>query len=79
MGELLEIRPNENKVILNGGELAYSKLILATGTVSNYFGNENIRKNSLPMKTISDAINLKNILLERLERASQTSSTREKK
>jgi len=79
MGELIEIRPNENKVILNSGELAYSKLILATGTVSNYFGNENIKKNSLPMKTISDAINLKNILLERLEKASQTSGIEEKK
>jgi len=79
MGELLEIRPNENKVILSSGELSYSKLILATGTVSNYFGNENIRKNSLPMKTISDAINLKNRLLERLEKASQASSIEEKK
>jgi len=79
MGELVEIKPNENKVVLNNGELSYSTLILATGTVSNYFGNENIKKNALPMKTISDAINLKNILLERLERASRTSSPEEKK
>lgn len=79
MGELIEIRAEENKVVLNNGELSYSKLILATGTVSNYFGNDNIQKNALPMKTISDAINMKNILLERLEKASHISSIEEKK
>lgn len=79
MGELKEIIPGENKIILNNGELQYSKLIIATGTVSNYFGNENVRKNALPMKTISDAINLRNTILERLERASQISDLNEKK
>ena len=79
MGELLEIKPEENKIILNNGELSYSKLIIATGTVSNYFGNENVRKNALAMKTIADAINLRNTILERLEKASQISDLNEKK
>lgn len=79
MGELLEIKPEENKIILNNGELTYSKLIIATGTVSNYFGNENIQKNALPMKTIVDAISLKNTILERLEKATQTSDFQERK
>lgn len=79
MGELLEIKPEENKVILNNGELTYSKLIIATGTVSNYFGNENIRKNALPMKTIVDAISLKNAILSRLEIATQTTDLDERK
>ena len=79
MGELLEIKPQENKIILNNGELNYSKLIIATGTVSNYFGNENIRKNVLPMKTIVDAISLKNTILERLEKATQTQDLEERK
>ena len=79
MGELLEIKPEENKIILNNGELTYSKLIIATGTVSNYFGNENIQKNALPMKTIEDAINLKNTVLNRLEIASRTFDLQERK
>jgi NADH dehydrogenase len=79
MGELLEIIPEENKIILNNGELIYSNLIIATGTVSNYFGNENIRKNALPMKTIVDAISLKNTILERLEKATQTTDVDERK
>lgn len=72
MGELIEIKPDRNTIVLNNGELTYSKLIVATGTVTNYFGNENIRKNSLPMKTIEDAIGLKNKILKRLEIASRT-------
>ncbi len=72
MGTLEEIVPLENKIILSNGELQYSKLILATGTVTNYFGNHSIQENSLPMKTVTDAINLKNRILERLEKASKT-------
>lgn len=72
MGELREIVHEQNLVVLNNGELPYSKLIIATGTTSNYFGNENIKKNSLPMKTISDALLLKNTILERFEEASRT-------
>lgn len=72
MGTLEEIVPLENKIILNNGELQYSKLILATGTVTNYFGNQSIQENSLPMKNVTDAINLKNRILERLEKASKT-------
>lgn len=79
MAELLEIKPDENKIVLNIGELSYSKLVIATGTVTNYFGNENIQRNALPMKTITDAINLKNKILERLEKASRTSDEEEKR
>lgn len=73
MGELKQIFPDENKIMLSCGEIRYSKLIIATGTITNYFGNDNVRKNALPMKTINDAINLKNKVLERLELASKTS------
>lgn len=73
MGSLEEIIPDGKKIILNCGDVFYSKLIIATGTVTNYFGNVNIMDNALPMKTITDAINLKNKILERLEKASRTS------
>ncbi len=72
MGSLEEIIPQENKIIMSCGEVTYTKLILATGTVTNYFGNQSIQENALPMKTVSDAINLKNKILDRLEKASKT-------
>lgn len=63
IGELEAIVPDLKKVILSTGEVHYDTLVLATGTESNYFGMKNIEKNALPMKTVNDAIKLRNYLL----------------
>lgn len=63
MGTLLRVIPETQKVVLSSGTLHYDYLVLATGTESNYFGLENVMKNALPMKTIDDAIELRNTLL----------------
>lgn len=78
LGELQKINPQENTVLLSTGELAYDYLVLATGTESNYFGMENIRKNALPMKTIDDAIELRNTILLSIEKATIASTADEK-
>ena len=69
LGELSSINTAENKVVLSTGELSFDYLVLATGTETNYFGNKNIEKNALPMKTVNDAIHLRNFLLMKLEEA----------
>ncbi|MDQ3846350.1 MAG: NAD(P)/FAD-dependent oxidoreductase [Bacteroidota bacterium] len=69
LGELQKIVPEEAKVLLSTGELHYDFLVLATGTESNYFGIENIRKNGVPMKTVDDALEMRNTLLLRAEEA----------
>ncbi|MBK0368517.1 NAD(P)/FAD-dependent oxidoreductase [Flavobacterium agrisoli] len=69
LGELLEVVPEENKIILNNGELTYDKLVFATGAETNYFGMENVQKNAIPMKTLNDAIVMRNTLLKNLEKA----------
>ncbi|KVV14692.1 NAD(P)/FAD-dependent oxidoreductase [Flavobacterium sp. TMP13] len=69
LGELVEVVPAENKIILNNGELNYDKLVFATGAETNYFGMENVKKNAIPMKTLSDAIVMRNTLLKNLEKA----------
>ncbi len=79
LGELLKIAPGENKVVLSTGELSYDYLVLATGTESNYFGMENIRQAALPMKTVDDAIDLRNYLLLKAEEATIATDPVEKK
>lgn len=69
LADLVKIDYLNNKVILSNGELNYDYLVMATGTESNFFGMENIEKNSLPMKTVDDAIRLRNTLLTKLEKA----------
>lgn len=72
MGELEKVEPDANKVQLSTGELEYDVLVIATGTKSNYFGMENIEKNALPMKTIDDAVKMRNYLLQKTEEATYT-------
>ncbi|MEL1252157.1 NAD(P)/FAD-dependent oxidoreductase [Flavobacterium sp. DGU38] len=69
LGELLSVVPAENKVILSNGELTYDHLVFATGAETSYFGMENVMKNAIPMKTLNDAIVMRNTLLKNLEKA----------
>ena len=71
LGSLERVVPEENKIILSNGELIYDILVMATGAESNFFGNKNIERYSLPMKTISDALSLRNTILARLDRANR--------
>ena len=72
MGELHKIEPEHNRVQLSTGILQYDILVIATGTKSNFFGMENIEKNALPMKTIDDAVKMRNFLLQKTEEATYT-------
>jgi len=69
LGELQKVIPAENKIVLNNGELQYDRLVFATGAETSYFGMENVKKNAIPMKTLNDAIEMRNALLKNLEKA----------
>ena len=78
MAEFLEVVPDENKVIYPTGELVYDHLVFATGAETNYFGMENVKKNVRPMKTVDDALKLRNHFLLTMERASITTDVAER-
>jgi NADH dehydrogenase len=48
---------------------AYDYLILATGSTPTYFGNDHFRKNALELRTLNDAVNLRNHILTLFEEA----------
>lgn len=79
LGELIKIISTENKIVLTSGELQYDYLVLATGTETNYFGMENVKRNALPMKTINDAVEMRNYLLLLAEQATITTNPEERK
>jgi len=72
LGKLQRVDRASNKVHLSTGVLNYDTLVIATGTKTNYFGMENIKKNALPMKTIDDAVEMRNYLLQKAEEATYT-------
>lgn len=53
--------------------LEYDYLILSMGSVTNFFGNKNIEKHSFTIKTMEDAIGIRNHSINMLENAGQTS------
>ena len=69
LGEVKKIVPAENKIILDSGELTYDQLVFATGAETNYFGMVNVKQHAIPMKTLSDALEMRNRLLEQMEKA----------
>ena len=79
LGELQKVIPAENKIILNNGELHYDQLVFATGAETSYFGMENVKKNAIPMKTLNDAIEMRNTLLKNLEKAAITKDIRKRR
>ena len=78
LGELQEIVSKENKIVLSNGSLSYDHLVLAYGTKTNFYGNEQIEKHAIPMKTLEDALEMRNVLLQRLEKASRISDSSER-
>ena len=53
----------------HGHELAYDHLVLSLGSVTNFYGNKGLEKNALTMKSLGDAIFLRNHLISNLEEA----------
>jgi NADH dehydrogenase len=69
LGELQKVIPESKQIILSNGTLDYDMLVFATGAETNYFGMENVKKHAIPMKTLSDAIQMRNRLLTHFEDA----------
>jgi NADH:ubiquinone reductase (H+-translocating) len=71
LGSLIKINHEQNYIETDTGLLEYDFLVLAVGTETNYFGIENVKQHSLPMKTVDDALNLRNHILMSFEKAVQ--------
>jgi NADH:ubiquinone reductase (H+-translocating) len=69
MAEVLRVKPDEKKIETSIGSIAYDYLVIAVGSDTNYLGMEDFKKNAVPMKSIPEAIALRNIILENFERA----------
>lgn len=60
----------EKKILQTSiGKIDYDYLVLAAGATTNFFGNKNIEEWAIPMKTVPEAMGLRNALLSNFERA----------
>lgn len=68
-----------NVVLTNHGEVPYDYLILAAGATTNYFGMKSVEENSYGMKTLQEAIKIRNHVLHMFERAAKDETPIEEK
>ena len=78
LADVSEVNTEKNKVISNIGELRFDYLVIASGSKTNFFGNESIEANSMEMKTIPQSLNLRSLILENFEDALLTSNLHER-
>ena len=78
LAEVEKIDPEAKQVVTDIGNLSYDYLVIATGTKTNYFGNMAIQNNSMPMKTVPQALNIRSLILQNFEKASIANSKEER-
>ena len=67
--QVVSVDPAKNEIVTGIGSLRYDFLVLAIGADTNWYGNERVRANAIPMKSVSEALFLRNITFEDYERA----------
>jgi len=70
-----KIDRNNNIVFLDNGEIGYDYLIVATGTSHSYFGNDNWQVFAPGLKTVSDALCIREKILLSFEKAEKLSNS----
>ncbi len=78
LAEVQEILPKEKSIITTIGNLTYDYLVIATGSETNFFGNKEIEKNAMAMKSIPQSLNLRSLILENFEQALLTDEMHER-
>lgn len=79
LAEVTNINPDKKEVETTIGNLEYDHLVIATGSKTNFFGNKNIEKHAMEMKTIPQSLNIRSLVLENFEEALLTSDFEERK
>ena len=80
MAAVVSVDTDANIVYLSDGTyVMYDFLVFAAGTQTNFFANESVRRNSIALKGIDDALFMRNSLINVFERASVEQDPAEKR
>ncbi len=69
MADVDSVNTATNTLYTNIGEVKYDYLIVATGSKTNFFGLSAMEEQSMAMKTIPEALNLRSLILQNFEKA----------
>ncbi len=77
MAKVKSVDTERKRVITTSGFLEYDKLVIATGSRTNFFNNDQLKKNAYKLREISDAIELRTKLINNFEEAITASNDAE--
>jgi len=69
IAEVRNVDPKAKKIQTTIGDFNYDYLVFAFGCTTNYFGNKDVEKFTFPMKSVPEAIQLRNRILQTFEDA----------
>ncbi|MCK5442815.1 MAG: NAD(P)/FAD-dependent oxidoreductase [Maribacter sp.] len=72
------IDPKEQIIATSIRSLSYDYLVMATGTKTNFYGNQNIEKYAMPMKNVPQALNIRSLMLQNFEKADDCEDVEER-
>jgi NADH dehydrogenase len=78
MAKAEEVIREKNILRTSIGDIHYDHLIIATGSDTNYFGMESLKENSMPMKSVREALDLRSMILQNFEKAVSAQSEEER-
>ncbi len=78
MADVASIKTEEKRLETSIGTIDYDYLVIAVGSETNYLGKEEFEKNAVPMKSVPQAMALRNLILENLEKALLTNDLMER-
>ncbi len=77
MAKVQQIDAAKKEILTNIGTVGYDILIIASGSRTNFFGNKQIKENASNLREITDAIELRNRLINNFEDALQVNDAKE--
>ncbi len=76
--ELIDVKSEDNEINTSLGVLKYNHLVLCMGLETNYYNLDNVKEFSYPMKSVTEAMQLRNAILENFEKALTAESEEER-
>jgi NADH dehydrogenase len=78
MAGVQRVDPEAKTIVTDRGRLTYDRLVLATGSVTNFFGSAPLEQSTVGMKTIREALDIRSLILQNLEAAAITGDPHER-
>lgn len=77
MAEIQRVDVNAKVLETDAGPISYDYLILACGSTNNFFGMDELGAKAMPLKSVTDALDLRSLILQNLEQALEPGADKE--